>query len=191
MKPAVIALCGPPGAGKSTLTRAILSLKPTCKAIDHDDFPNQTARSIAHIKAWFERGADPNEFPLSELETRLEALSADTSFPALLFETPFGRTHRRTGRFIDYLVWIDVPLEIALSRQILGFCQRAAAAGPQTDKAFSAWLENYLRSYTEIIADMYRRQAVDVRAGADLVLDGLKSPQELAETVLATIRLQS
>ncbi len=157
MKPIVIALCGPPGAGKSTLTQAILSLKPAYRAIDHDDFPNQTARSFADIKAWFERGGDPNEFPLPELEARLETLSADASFPALLFETPFGRTHRRTGRFIDYLVWIDVPLEIALARQILGFCRQAAAAGPQKDKAFSAWLENYLRSYTEIIADMYRR----------------------------------
>ena len=98
MKPVVIALCGPPGAGKSALARAMISLRPAYKAIDHDAFPNQTARSFADIKAWFERGGDPNEFPLPELEARLDTLSADQSFPALLFETPFGRTHRRTGQ---------------------------------------------------------------------------------------------
>ncbi len=154
-------------------------------------FPNQTARSFQDIKAWFENGADPNAFLLPELEARLETLSGETasseSCPALLFETPFGRTHHRTGRFIDYLVWIDVPLEIALARQILGFCQRAPVAGPEKNKAFAAWLENFLNSYTEVIADMYRRQAIDVRAGADLVVDGLNTASELAEIILAAI----
>ncbi len=190
MKPIVIALCGPPGSGKSTLMRAIASLRPAYPTVDYDAFPNATALPLRDIKAWFERSADPNEFLVPELEAHLEALTKPNGSgeapPVLLFETPFGRTHRQTGRFIDFLVWVDIPLEIALARQISAMCRQRKNPTLQEYEAFIAGLEIFLQNYTEIIVQMYKRQAIEVRAGADLILDGLKSPAELAETVLAT-----
>ncbi len=159
MKPIVIALCGPPGSGKSTLMRAIAALRPAYPAVDYDAFPNSTARPFRDIKAWFERGGDPNEFLVPELEAHLEALAkpngSDKAPPALLFETPFGRTHRQTGRFIDFLVWVDIPLEIALARQVLAMCQQRQNPTLQEYEAFISGLEVFLQSYTEIIVEMY------------------------------------
>ncbi|WP_020175401.1 hypothetical protein [Methyloferula stellata] len=189
MKPIVIALCGPPGSGKSTLMRTIAALRPAYPIVDYDAFPNATARPFRDIKAWFERSADPNEFLTPELEAHLEARTkpngSGEAATAVLFETPFGRTHRQTGRFIDFLVWVDIPLEIALARQISAMCQQRKNPTLQEYEAFISGLEVFLQNYTEIIVEMYKRQAIEVRAGADLIVDGLKSPAELAETVLA------
>ncbi len=189
MKPIVIALCGPPGSGKSTLMRTIASLRAAYPTVDYDAFPNATAQPFRDIRTWFERGADPNEFLVPELEAHLEARTkpngSGEAAPAVLFETPFGRTHRQTGRFIDLLVWIDIPLEIALARQISAMCRHRNNPTLQDYEAFISGLDVFLQNYTEIIVDMYRRQAIEVRAGADLIVDGTKNPAELAQTVIA------
>jgi uridine kinase len=189
MKPKIIAFCGPPGAGKSTIIRAIKSLQPAYQSVDYDDFPNATHRSFEDIKTWFARGADPNEFILAELVTYLDSLSRNAatakSASAILFETPFGPLHRRTGAFIDYLVWIDIPFDIALARQILKFNQRRSHR--DETNGFTTWLDSYLRNYIDAIAAMYRRQASDIRAQADLQIDGLQTPAFLANLVLTAM----
>lgn len=190
MKPFTIAFCGPPGAGKSTLVRTIAALQPAYKTVNYDDFPNQTSQNFRDIKAWFERSADPNQFHVPQLVAHLEALSAagpSDVAPALLFETPFGRTHHQTGRFIDFLVWIDIPLEIALARQLQAICRQRGKPSLPEYEAFLSGLEVFLQNYTEIIVLMYRRQAIDVRSGANLMVDGLKSPDELSRTILTAV----
>jgi uridine kinase len=195
MKQKVIAFCGPPGSGKSTIIRAIRSIAPACRSVAYDDFPNATTKSLPDLKAWFDRGCDPNEFPLTELTAHLESLvsskPSDGPDATILFETPFGRLHRRTGALIDYLIWVDIPLDVALARQVLAFSLHQRQAHPGLNDTFNLWLEGYLRSYIDVVAAMYRRQVDAVGAEADLRIDGLRDPAELAGLVLATINRQS
>jgi uridine kinase len=37
----------------------------------------------------------------------------------IIFEGPLGRVHQKTGQSIDYLVFIDTPLEVGLARMVL------------------------------------------------------------------------
>jgi uridine kinase len=105
-------------------------------------------------------GADLNEFPLSELVEELDRRTriqpGEQRPPLVLFETPFGRRHRATGA--DLLVWVDTPLELALSRTILKFL--VAAQGDQTPNAvtdFVQWKRQSLLNY-EAVRPMYRAQ---------------------------------
>jgi uridine kinase len=187
----VVGLSGVPGAGKTTLTQLLLQNYRHAQAVYYDQFQTITRMSPAQIRDWFARGGDPNEFPLSEL---LGELTRRTQIPAgaerrplVLFETPFGRLHRATGAFVDFLVWIDTPFDVALSRAVLAFldaAQRDKAPNAATD--FIRWQRQYMLNYPTIRA-LYVAQRESISSSADLVLDGGKSSADLAEQVAKTL----
>lgn len=179
----VLALSGIPGAGKSTLTRLLLRTFRQARVVYHDRFQTITRLSQDQIRNWFARGADPNEFALAELVAELtrqtQITPGDQRRPLVIFETPFGRLHRATGAFIDFLVWLDMPLDIALSRATLAFLenvQRNEAAD------FIKWQTQYMLNYP-FVRSMYVDQREKILPFTDLVLDGTKSPEEAATLV--------
>ena len=74
---------------------------------------------------WLARGADYDELPLGSLAADLARLKqgappvgSERTRPLILFDTLVGRAHAATAPLIDRLVWIDIPLDIALARKI-------------------------------------------------------------------------
>jgi hypothetical protein len=184
----VLGLSGVHGADKMTLTRRLMQDYPKADLLRHDDYQTITRMSSAETRAWFDRGADPNEFALTEL---VEELARRTRIrgdvrrrPLLLFETPLGRRHHATGAFIDFLVWIDTPFDVALSRTLLRFVDQAQRdAAPNAKSDFLKWLRNYLARYESLRA-MYVVQREALLPSADLVLEG----GEAVETSVARVR---
>ena len=175
------------GADKMTLTQRLMRDYPNADLLRHSDFPAITRMSSAEVRDWFARGGDPNEFPMTELvdelarRTRLRA--PDLSRPLLLFDTPFGRRHHASGAFIDLLVWIDTPFDLALSRSLLSFvdqAQRDPAPGAKSD--FLQWQRKYLANY-ETTRAMYVVQRETLLPSADLVLDGGEAVEVSAERI--------
>jgi uridine kinase len=37
----------------------------------------------------------------------------------IIFDAPLGYAHKETGQYIDFLVFIDTPLDVAMARRIL------------------------------------------------------------------------
>ena len=184
----VLGLSGVHGADKMTLTRRLMQEYPKADLLRHDDYQTITRMSSAETRAWFDRGADPNEFALTELVeelTRRTRIRGDVRRrPLLLFETPLGRRHHATGAFIDLLVWIDTPFDVALSRTLLRFVDQAQRdAAPNAKSDFLKWLRNYLARYEGLRA-MYVVQREALLPSADLVLDG----GEAVETSVARVR---
>jgi uridine kinase len=186
-KPFVLGVSGPPGAGKTTLTKALMRRRPTARALYYDRYQPLTRLPLSEIRAWFARGGDPNEIDHGELlaDLRRETRSQPglPEKPLLVFETPFGRLHRDTGAFIDFLVWVDTPLDIALSRAILAFTTVAHdEASPRAAPNFIDWQIQYMTNYP-LVREMYLSQRERLRPFADLTLDGT-APSETSAEIL-------
>lgn len=191
VRPFVLALSGIPGAGKTTLTQAFRQRFGQLPVVYYDHYQTITQMTHAEVSEWFARGADPNDFALADLVNELtrqtQPVEGAERRPLLLFETPFGRMHRTTGAFIDFLVWVDTPLDMALARATLAFlniAQRDRSPGAATE--FIQWQTQYMKNYP-VIRPMYVAQRDTISAFADLVLDGVKTPDESVARIVAAI----
>jgi hypothetical protein len=183
----VIGVSGVPDAGKTTLIRFLLGICKVARPVYHDRHQTITDMTNAQIESWFARSADPNEFPLSQLIAKLERETQirpeDRCRPVVLFETPFGRLHQGTGAFIDFLVWIDTPFDVVVSRAILASLDRARRnAASETAADILKWQRDYLLNYA-LFRPMYLSQREKISAAADLVLDGMGKIEEMAAVV--------
>jgi uridine kinase len=122
------------------------------------------------LPGWLAAGADFDEWKAPELEAELAAvcLVSDT----VVFEAPLGRRHRGSGSYIDFLVFIELPLEIALAR----FVRREISADPST-------LIPYIEAYEPLARDVYLEQLRQVMPDADLIVDG-RQPVDVSVSLI-------
>jgi uridine kinase len=182
----VVGLSGVPGSGKTTLLKHLLRNCPQAEAVAYDRF--HPGIDEQQIQDWIRRNGDPNEFALTALIGELDRLTAarpeGASGPLVLFETAFGRAHRATGAFIDFSVWIETPLDIALSRANLVFLDNVARS-PKLNAAadFIPWLTRYMQDYP-LLRRTYLTVSERGAASADLVIDGTLPPEPSAARVV-------
>lgn len=190
----VIGIAGPVGGGKSTLVRELSTRLADSACIHFDDYEQLTAQPIEKIKQWMLSGAATDGLPVAGLAQDLLSLKAGLPLvhPAarescgsgkyILFETQFGRRHAASGVHIDFLVWIDTPLDIALARKLRQLADESVAQTEQ-HAAFAGWLRVYLDNYLDVVGDLLRVQRETVGADADLVVDGTADRASVARWV--------
>ena len=176
----VVSVSAPVGGGKSSLAAGLARRLPDAEAIYFDSYEDLTERPLDEIHAWMQAGADLDEFVIPRLPEALDLLKRGESVvepstdrelqPAkyIVFETPFARHHRATGRHIDLSIWIDTPLDVAMARNLREFMRR-----PDMRADLVSWLGPYLDSYLDVVRDLLLMQQEVVGGAADLVLDGL------------------
>ncbi len=186
MNPFVVAVAGPIGAGKSTLVRGLAARLPQAAAIYMDDYEQFTRQPLDEVRRWLREGADPNRLPIPGLAEKLAALKSGPD-RFLVFETQFGRTHAATACHIDFLVWIDLPLEFAHARKLAQMGAAADVRDPAGAADFLAWITGYEASYADVVEPALRIQRETVRAGADLVVDGVRKPAVLLSQIESAV----
>jgi uridine kinase len=192
----VIAISGPSGAGKSTAIRNLVACLGDAMALYLDDY--EASSTYPDIEQWLADGADPNQFQTPQLSADLRALTAGVAItlphnglvvqPArvIVLEEPFGRERAEVADMIDFVVCIDLPLEIALARKLLrmlGFFLTE-----QTPDAFAKHLQFFLPWYIESGRELYRAVQQRVLQNCDLIADGMLPPDALAHAIEAAIR---
>jgi len=198
----VIGICSPSGGGKTSLVEKLSELIEDSMTLHFDDF-GDPFWNIKNFKEWIRQGADLNELSTAKLVTDLRALKTGKTILSpknqevvepkkfILFDTLVGRAQNTTGQFIDFLVYIDVPLELALSRRIMRSLTEIQTDTLHTEKTRQKIdkLNAYLAAYSGQTGprQIYLAIQKQVKPLSNLVLNGEKSIHSMAAEVLAAM----
>lgn len=152
--------------------------------LDYDHYQNITNRSVGEMNNWMQESADYDDFVIPSLAEDLCRLKNGKSIQLpdgrttiepreyIFFETPLGREHKQSGQYIDVLIWLDIPLDVALARNIRAFTKIFMQNGETGNFSKDLhWLDTYLANYIEHIRPMLLLQYDKVASSADITLN--------------------
>ena len=190
----VITVSGVSGAGKSSTVRAIAEQLGNAVCFYFDDY-GEAMKQPDDGLAWIAAGADLTEFVLPEFARDLQALCEGQVVttpngrrvepaPFLVVEEPFGNGREDMASLVDFVVCIDLPMEIALARRLL---EAMEIWGGEASERLQ-WMVGYLRSYLfEGMREVYISINERVKQNSHLVLDGMQPVEHNAKTVVAAL----
>ena len=172
------------GAGKSTLA---LGLAKELKAavIQLDKYETFTSLPPHVAQEWLRRGALADEFPApGYAEAIAQAHTSNATYA--IVDGHLGRTHRSTAPMVDFMIYLDVPMDIALAR-----CLRRQLRNLNTPPtAKLGMLEGHIDSYLAWVRGAYALQHARLPPLADLILDANQPVETLLRQALAAIALR-
>lgn len=200
----VVGISGPIGSGKTSVACGLAALLGNSELVHFDDYQTLTHGPLADFVGWTERGADFNELVITGLAEHLEHLlrsapidapnpEAESSNPDfIIFETPFGRAHEATGRFIGTQVWIDAPLDVALSRKMKEYVHGFLNEHPASRHSDCLkWMESYLAQYEAGIHGLMQLQEERLKDCADIHVDGTQPLQAIVNDLAGRLEICS
>jgi uridine kinase len=185
----IIGISGIGGAGKSTLTQA-LGDALNATMIYWDDFDSISIEPDDFIQ-WYHAGRDYSAWQYDALAEVLKQLKMGNAVlcpatqktlvptPYIIFDAPLGRKHTATGQYIDYAIFLNTPLDIAMARRILRDFRDQPVRN--SSELFEE-LEFYLNSSRPLYAMAYEDNDY-----YDLIMDGSLSKEVQLKQALQMI----
>jgi len=181
----VVAVSAPIGGGKTTIVKAIAKQLRDAAIIYFDHYERLTQEPVHSLAEWMKKGANADDFIVPNLSDDLKKLKSGesvidpltheeiTSKEYIIFEMPMGREHRDTARYIDLLIWIDIPLDLALARKLKEFTGSFLRENRDNlSKKFIIWMDQYLDNYLNVVREVLQIQKQRVSANADIIING-------------------
>lgn len=186
--PLIIGISGISGAGKSTLINKLAKALHST-TIFWDDF-DEISQAPQDYVEWFHSSKNYNDWVYPELVDTLHKLKKGETIicPAtrrtltptkyILFDAPLGYCHQATGKYIDFLICLDTPLDIALARRLI----RDHQSHPNPQKMIQE-LEEYLSKSRPLFILSSEEKA------SDLLVDGSLALEEQEKQILNALSL--
>ena len=187
----IIGISAVTGGGKTAVTLRLTEVLEDAVALHFDDYDDTNVHPD-DLQRWFADGADYDAYETPLFTGHLQALKAGCSIrypiggaivgPAkyVVADAPLGRAHSDSGRFIDLMVFIDTPLDVALARRVLREIDRAGARMP--DKA-TEYVQGELSGYLAQARPLYEEFQGRMRASSDVIVDGTLSIDDVVEKI--------
>lgn len=192
----VVAVSGTSGAGKTTLVKAVGESLGDAACLYFDDYATVSSYP-QDMRAWIDAGAHPSAWSTPRLGDDLRNLKSGIAVegprggrvePAsyIVLEEPFGRARPDVAGLIDFVAFLDVPLEIALARRLLRDLDGDA---PRQPDGYARRLYGFLSTYVAVYRDAYVEGVRLARKSSDLEVDGMRTVEELADEIAIAARV--
>ena len=167
--PFIIAIAAVSGGGKTTVSNHLNRKWKNSKVIHFDDYDFNGPDDIVN---WIDKGGDPNEWNLTSFIKDLELLMTE-SLNYIVLDFPFSYKHDQVREFIDFSVFIDTPLDIALARRVIRDYRESSTENILFD------MDYYLLRGRKAYLSMLNT----IKPNADLVVDGALKVSEVTEII--------
>lgn len=195
----VIGISSSSGGGKTTLVQHLAQRVTHAVALYFDKYDEVATGANLHpsnLQQWLLDGADYNAWQMPGLIHDLTQLKQGQSIqspmdgkviapqPVIFVDMPFGYANAQLQPYLDYVVYIDTPLDVALARRI----QRDYAQQMQPNANIARQqIQGMVAAYLTWARQAYIEQDRQVKPYCDLVLDGCLAVDVLAERILVAV----
>ena len=191
----IVGISAVTGGGKTAVTQRLTGVLEDAVALHFDDYDDTNVHPD-DLQRWFAAGADYDAYKTPVFTSHLEALKAGRSVhypvggalsgPAsyVVADAPLGRAHTDSGRFIDLMVFIDTPLDVAMARRVL---REIDWEGHRTTDEPLEYVKSELSAYLVGARPLYEEFQERMRDTSDVIVDGTFSIDAIVEKIRCEI----
>jgi len=205
-RPYIIVISGSVGAGKSTIAITLSKILGNAPVLIFDHYVLYVEWPQDMVQ-WVKNGADPSQIRVPQLKDDLLSLlegkavtdpkNGNLLSPSkyILLEEPSGRERQEIRKYIDLVVYVDVPQDICVTRifERVVDTNTWKSKGTFQDEpkdelvqqlnAVALWITQYQQA-----RPMYIQVSQIVKEKADIIVDGLKTVDEITADIISFLR---
>jgi uridine kinase len=194
-----IAISGSSGAGKSTLVNELArQLKAVTLFFDayqattrfpHDMMSRLSDGEVMDIGEVESPNFDRDIIQLKNGKKVIDPWGREL-IPSefIVIEEPFGRLRKGMSDILDFVVFVDTPLDISLARRVLRDMQVEYSTVDSSEKVNI--VEGFLTSYIQGLGNGYKLISDTVSKDVDLIVNGLEDVSTNAKIIIENMRKQ-
>ncbi|WP_163529881.1 hypothetical protein [Halobacillus ihumii] len=177
-RPKVISIAAVSGGGKTTVTKGLEEELHNVVSLFFDEYTFEN--SPEDLIEWVEKGADYNEWNLEPLILDVQHLLHYAEKPPtyILLDYPFSYKNKAMREFIDFSVYIDTSLDVAMVRRLLRDYPGDSILHVHNDLNF--YLNHGRKGYLEM--------EKSIKPNSDFVINGDLSSEVIVNVIIDEMR---
>ncbi|MCE7792064.1 hypothetical protein K8O68_06465 [Salipaludibacillus sp. CUR1] len=172
-RPVVIAIAGVSGGRKTTIAKYLKGKLNKSDILYFDDYELEGPEDLID---WVDSGADYDKWNLDPFFRDLKGLLKEP-LNYIVLDYPFAYKHSQMRPLIDYTVFIDTPLDMAMARRIMRDFKHSIMEEVVAD------MGNYIyrgrKGYVEMLNT--------IKPNSDIIVDGTLSVAEIADEIYGRV----